>query len=81
MARGIKFVTVEHGPTCTDKKLSKSLKTVMKLYSRSSGLVKTVLIEMESDKTIDELIENVIVNTSAAKEQFSEIKRTICTVK
>ena len=44
-------------------KLSKYLKRVMKIYSRSSMLVKTVLMEMESDNNIDKLTENVILNT------------------
>ena len=52
MACGIKFVTIEHIPTPTGKQLSKSLKKVMKIYSRSSMIVHTVLMDMEFDKTI-----------------------------
>ena len=56
MSRGISFVTVEHIPTCKANQLSKYLKLVMKIYSRSSIVVYTVLVDMAFDKTIDELM-------------------------
>ena len=40
----------------------------MKIYPRSSMVVKTVLVEMDFDKTAYNLIDNVVVNTSAIKE-------------
>ena len=56
MSLGINFVTVKHIPTCTDKQMSKSLKRVMKIYSRSSMIIKTVRMDMEFNKTIDDLV-------------------------
>ena len=53
----------------------------MKTCSRSSIIVKKILMDMEFNKTIYELAENVVVNTSAAKEHIAEIERTIFTVK
>ena len=34
-------------------------------------------MDMEFDLTIDELMENFVVNTSAAKEYVSKIERTV----
>ena len=44
-------------------------------------IVPTVLMEMGFNKIIDKLMENFIVNTSAAKEHIYGIQRTIRTVK
>ena len=70
ISHGIKFVTVEHIPTHTAEKLSKSTKQVMKIYSRSSMIIQTDLMDMKFDKPIDNLM-----------DCFGEIERTICTLK
>ena len=44
-------------------------------------IVQTVLMEMDFNKTKDELIENVFLNNSATKENVAEIERTIRTFK
>ena len=44
-------------------------------------IVQNVLMGMEIYKTIEELMENAVVNTSASKEHVGEIERAICTVK
>ena len=44
-------------------------------------IVKTFLMDMEFDKAIYDLMENVVVNTSAAKEHVPEIEITIYTFK
>ena len=67
MPHGMKFVTVDNIPTYMDKKLSKYLKRVMTIYSISGMMVHNVLMDMYFDNTIDELMENFIVNTSASK--------------
>ena len=43
-------------------------------------LLQTVLVDIEFENTIDELMENSVVNTSIAKEHVSEIERNIHTV-
>ena len=81
MSRGIKFVTVEFIQARFAKKLSKSLKRVIKLYFRGSMKVQTILMDMEFDKTRDGLMDNVVVNTSIAKEHVAKIEQCIRTVK
>ena len=53
----------------------------MKIYFRSIMIVQTVLTEMEFYKTIGELMENIIVKTSVAKEHVAENDKTIRKVK
>ena len=79
MSRGIQFVTVEHIPTLTAKQLNRYLKDVMNIYSISTTIVKNFLMEMDFDKTIEEMMENAIVKKSASKEHVPEIERTIHT--
>ena len=43
----------------------------MKIYSRSAMIVQTVLMDMEFDNNIDNLMENVVVKTSATKEHVA----------
>ena len=75
----IKFVMVKHISTCTANQLSKYLKQVMKLYSRSGTIVQTILVDIEFYSTIDELMRNFIVNNSVSKEHVTKIERSICT--
>ena len=44
-------------------------------------VVQTVLMDMEFDKTIDELSDQTVVDTSAAQEHVAEIERQIRTAK
>ena len=44
-------------------------------------IVQTVHMGIELDNKIDELMENIVVNTSAAKEHVTEIERPIRTSK
>ena len=77
LSRGIKFVTAEHVRSRTAKQLAKSIKRVMQLYGRAGMIVQTVLMDMEFDKTVDELSDRTVVNTSAAQEHVAEIERQI----
>ena len=67
MTHGIHFLVIEHIPTHTAKELSESLKRAMTIYSRGGMILKTVLMDMEFDNTINELMGNVVVNTSVSK--------------
>ena len=80
-SRGIKFVTAEHLQSRTAKQLSKSLKRIMCLYSRGGMIVQTILMDMEFDKTKSELMDKVVVNTTAAREHVAEVERAIRTLK
>ena len=66
LSRGIKFVTAKHVKSMTAKQLAKSIKRVMQLYSRVGMIVQTVFMDMEFDKTVDELCDKTVVNASAA---------------
>ena len=73
MSCGIKFLTIKHIPSRTAKQMSKKLKIIMKLYSRGSMIVQTILMDMEFDSTKDGLMGKTVVNNSAAKEHVAEI--------
>ena len=77
LSRGIKFVTAERVKSRTAKQLAKSIKRVMQLYSHGGMIVQTVLMDMEFDKTVDELSDRILVNTSAAREHMAGIERQI----
>ena len=74
MSRDIRFATVEFIRTRTAKQLIKSLKIAMKLYTRGSMQVKNILMDMELDKTVNELMDNVVANNYAAKEHVYQIE-------
>ena len=80
-SRGIKFVTVELISTRTAKQSSKILKRVMKLYTGEFMKVQTILMDMGFDKTVDGLMNNVVLNTSTGKELVTDIERCIRTIK
>ena len=40
-------------------------------------ILQYILMDMEFDNTIDELMENFVVNTSTSKEPVAEIERAI----
>ena len=44
-------------------------------------VVQTVLMDMEFDKTVDKLLDQTVVNTSAVQEHVAEIERQISTTK
>ena len=67
MSHSKKFVIVKHVPTCMDIQFSKSLKIFMKIYSRSIMVVHNVLMDKDLDKTIYDMVVNVVVNTSVSK--------------
>ena len=71
MSRGIKFVTVKFISTHTYKQLSKILKRVIKRYTRGYMKVQTILMYTEFDKTVDDMMDNVLVNTSAATKHVT----------
>ena len=73
MSRGIKFVAVDFIRTRNAKQFSKSLKIVIKLYTRGSMKVQTILMDIEFDKIINNLMDNVVVKNSSAKEHVADI--------
>ena len=53
----------------------------MQLYGRAGMVVQTVLMDMEFDKTVDELLDRTVVNTSAARGDVADIEHQIHTTK
>ena len=80
VARRIKFVTAEHVPVRTALSLSKHLKPVLEVYGHAGFRVRSILMDGEFEK-IKPLMPTIECNTTAAKEQVSEVERTIRTVK
>ena len=74
MSRSINFMTVKHMPKNMAKKLGKSLKWVVKIYSINSMILQTVLINVHFYNTIDYLTENFIVNNYTAKGHVDQIE-------
>ena len=81
LSHGAIFVKAKNIKSRTAKQLAKTIKRVMQLYSHGSMIVQTALMDMELDKTVDELSERTVVNTSAAREHVAKIERQICTTK
>ena len=49
---GIRFITVEHVPTCTANQLSKSLRRILCSYSCGSMVVQNILMDIEFEKQL-----------------------------
>ena len=80
LSRQIRLVTIEHVPSRTALQLSNSLTKVKQLYGRGGFTVKIILMDMEFTK-IENDMEDVVINTTAAREHVGEIERQIRTVK
>ena len=72
----IKFVTTEHVPTRMALSLSKHLKHVLEVHSRTGFRVRTSLTDGEFEK-IKPLMPSVECNTMSVKEHVSEAEQTI----
>jgi hypothetical protein len=80
LSRRIKFITVEHLPVRTAISLSKHITRVLQVYERAGFRVRTILMDGEFEK-VQDLIPRIECNTMAAKEQVSEAKQAIRTIK
>ena len=72
---------IEHVPTCMSKKLIQYFKRVVEIYSQGSMIVHIVLMDIDFSKTIEDLMNDAVVNNTAAKEHVSDNERTIHKVK
>ena len=79
-SRGINLVTIEFASTRTAQNLSKLLSRVITLYATAGFQVQTVLMDMEF-QPLQQLLPNIVVNTTAANEHVAEIERRIRVVK
>ena len=74
LSRQIKFVTVEHTPSCTAKQLTMHLKCVLQVYHRAGFTVRYVLIDGEFEK-VKNKIPSIVCNTTTVKENIAEDER------
>ena len=70
MSRSINFMTVKHMPKNMAKKLGKSLKWVVKIYSINSMILQTVLINVHFYNTIDYLTEISLLTTIPLRDML-----------
>jgi hypothetical protein len=79
-SRGISLVTIEYLPSRTAKRLAITLERAIKVYTRGGFVVQTMMMDMEFEKLVD-LLQNVTINTTAAREHVGEIERKIRVIK
>ncbi len=78
--RGISLVSIEYLPSQTAKRLAITLEQVLKVYARGGFAVQTMMTDMGFKKLVD-LLPNVAINTTAAREHVGEIERKIRVIK
>ena len=79
-SRGINLVTIEFATTRTAANLCKLLNRVVTIYAAAGLKIQTVMMDMEF-QPLQDLMPNIIVNTTAANEHVAEIERRIRVVK
>jgi hypothetical protein len=80
MSRDIKIVSVEFLPSRTAEQLRSSITKVIYIYRRGGYMVRTCLMDMEFEPLVN-CIDEVIVNTTAAREHVGDIERVIRVMK
>jgi hypothetical protein len=79
-SRGISLITIQFLPSRTAKSLANSITRVLQIYERAGFIVQTSLMDMEFKKLKD-LIPQLTINTTAAREHVGEIERRIRVIK
>jgi hypothetical protein len=79
-SRGIRLLTIEFLPSSTAEQLSKSLLKIARLYRRGGFMIRTCLMDMEFE-CLQEAIDYLLINCTAAREHVTDIERSIRTVK
>ena len=80
LLRNIKLITADFLPSHTVNQLCNALKKALVIYWCGSFMVQTCLMDMECKKLVD-VMDKVIVNSTAAREHVGDIDHTIHTVK
>jgi hypothetical protein len=80
LSRGISLVTIEFLSSRTAKQLANSIERVVRIYGRASFIVQTSMMDMEFEKFKD-LLPNIALNTTAAREHVGEIEMKIRVIK
>ena len=71
LSHGIKFMTIEHTPSCIVKQLTTHLKRFLRVYHHAGFTVRYILMDSESEKVKNEL-PPIVCNTTAAKDNVAE---------
>ena len=79
-SRAIKLVTVEFLPSRTVDQLRLKLERAMRIYRRGGFVIRELLMDMEFTP-LEDAVESVQVNTTAAREHVGDIERCIRAVK
>ena len=80
VSRGIKMITVQFLPSRTASVLCDKLRSIMNIYRRGGYLVKTALMDGEFKPLID-VMDDVNVNTTSAREHVGDVERCIRLIK
>lgn len=80
LSRGIKLFTIEYLPSRTVDQLISNLNKAIKLYRRGGYVVRVALMDMEFEPLVRKS-EDVVINTTAAREHVGDIERYIRTQK
>ena len=78
---GIRFITVEHVPTCTANQLSKSLRRILCSYSCGSMVVQNILMDIEFEKPLINWCTRLRLIPLTINKQIEDIDRFILTLK
>ncbi len=78
--RGISLITKKFLPLRTAKCLALTLEQVIIVYGVAGFIAQVALMDMESEKLKD-VLPNIMINTTAAREHVGEIKRKIQVIK
>ena len=79
-SRGLSLVTIEYLPSRTTKRLVHSLNRVCAIYATAGFVVQVAMMDMEFEK-LKELMNNMTLNTTAAREHVGKIERKIRVIK
>jgi hypothetical protein len=80
LSQKMRLATAEQLPTCTARQLNSSLTKIVRLYAHTGFIIKVVMMDQEFNKVEDE-INLVEINTTAAHEHIGEIKQFIRVIK
>jgi hypothetical protein len=79
-SRGLSLVTIEYLPSRMAKRLIHTLQRVFRIYGTAGFVVQSAMMDMEFEK-LRNMLPNVTLNTTAAREHVGEIKRKIRVIK
>jgi hypothetical protein len=74
------MATIKHIPSRMSAQLSNSIMKIVKLYARTGLIVQLVMMDQEFDK-VENIVNMVKINTTAARKYVGDIERNIRVIK